>query len=165
MDCNGVMQHGPPKSASAQAGRDLPCGAPDTFAIIALRRKRAHLAGEIAQAAKALAKQRETLATLDAVINLFEAASNAELIPRIRAVSRRCVFFRHEELARPCLSALREASKPVPCQYVAGYAIQAKGLDVDRKTRELIAERIRLTLSRLSAKGLARKIMEWPETW
>lgn len=113
---------------------------PDTFAIIALRRKRAHLGGEIAQAAKALAKQRGMLATLDAVINLFEPASNPELIPPIRPVSRRCSFFRHGELTRLCLSALREAAKPIPCRYVADYAIGAKGLDVDRKVRERITE-------------------------
>ena len=72
----------------------------DTFAILALRRKRAHLAGEIAQAERALAKQRHTLATIDAVINMFEPATDPELIPPIRPVSRRCMFFRHGEMTR-----------------------------------------------------------------
>ena len=37
----------------------------DTYAILALRRKRAYLAGEIAKAERVIAKQRETLASLD----------------------------------------------------------------------------------------------------
>jgi hypothetical protein len=36
----------------------------DTYAILALRHKRAYLAGEIARAERVLAKQRETLAVL-----------------------------------------------------------------------------------------------------
>jgi len=38
----------------------------DTFAIYALHRKRAHLAGEIDAAQRAIMRQRDTLATLDA---------------------------------------------------------------------------------------------------
>jgi hypothetical protein len=38
----------------------------DTYAILALRRKRAYLAGEIAKAERLIAKQRDTLAALDA---------------------------------------------------------------------------------------------------
>jgi hypothetical protein len=138
----------------------------DTLAIYALRRKRAHLAGEIEQAMRLVAKKRETLATLDAVIRLFEPESNPELIATIRPVSaRRCAFFRHGEIPRLCLLALREAGKPVPCRYVAECATQAKGLDVNGRVRKEITETVRQSLARLAAKGLARKIVEWPETW
>jgi hypothetical protein len=138
----------------------------DTFAIYSLRRKRAHLAGEIEQAMRLVAKKRETLATLDAVIRLFEPESNPDLIAAIRPVSaRRCAFFRHGEMPRLCLVALREAGKPVPCRYVAEYAMQAKGLNVSGKVREEITENIRQALARLAAKGFVRKIVEWPETW
>jgi hypothetical protein len=61
----------------------------DTFAILALRRKCAHLAGLIAAAQKVLSRQRQTLATLDAVIRLFESASNPELIAPIRPCAGR----------------------------------------------------------------------------
>jgi len=60
----------------------------DTYAIIALRRKRAHLAGEIEAAQRALMKQRHALSMLDAVLNIFEPATNPELIPPIRPVKR-----------------------------------------------------------------------------
>jgi hypothetical protein len=42
----------------------------DVYAILALRRKRADLAGEIAQAERLLADQRNVLATLDATIQI-----------------------------------------------------------------------------------------------
>ena len=40
----------------------------DTYAILALRGKRAYLAGEIAKAEQVLAVQRKVLATVDATI-------------------------------------------------------------------------------------------------
>ena len=43
----------------------------DTYAILALRRKRAYLAGEIAQAERRLADKYRALKTLDATIQLF----------------------------------------------------------------------------------------------
>ena len=137
----------------------------DTFAILALRRKRAHLAGEIAQAERALAKQRHTLATIDAVINMFEPATNPDLIPPIRPVSRRCMFFRHGEMTRLCVSALREADKPVQARWITEYAIAAKGLESDRHFREKLTEQFRAALKRLVAKGLVRQIVQWPDTW
>ncbi len=94
---------------------------PDTFAILALHRKRAHLAGEIDAAQRAIMKQRDTLATLDAVIRLFEPASNPELIPAIRPVSRRSLYFRHGEQPRLCVSAMRDSGKPVTTRHVAEY--------------------------------------------
>ena len=130
-----------------------------------LHRKRAHLAGEIEAAHRDLSRQRETLATLDAVIRLFEPGGNPELIPAIRPVSRACLFFRHGEQSRLCLSALREAGKPVSCRHVAGYAIAAKGLEPEPPVRAQITESIRQTLARLAAKGIVRKIIDWPETW
>jgi hypothetical protein len=133
------------------AAKPLPCGVPDTFAIYAPHRKRAHIAGEIDAAARAIAKQRETLATPDAVIWLFEPESNPEQIPAIRPASRRCVFFQHREVTRLCLAALRDAAKPVPRRYVDEYAIQAKGLDVDRRVGERITEQVRRTPARLES--------------
>ena len=137
----------------------------DTFVISGLRRKRAHLAGEIEAAQRALAKQRETLATLDAVILLFEPTGNPDLIPAIRPVSRRCLYFRRGEQPRLCLSALREAGKPVSTRYVAEYVMQAKGLDVEPRVQAKITENLRVVLARLAAKGITRKVVVWPDAW
>lgn len=58
--------------------------------IYALRDKRARLKGKMDKAAR----ERETLATLDAAIRMFEPDSNPELIPAIRPVSRNPFFRR-----------------------------------------------------------------------
>jgi len=59
-----------------------------THAIIAPGRKRGHLAGEIEAVQRALAKRRHALATLDAVLSMFEPNTNPELIPPIRPITR-----------------------------------------------------------------------------
>jgi len=137
----------------------------DQFAIHALRRKRARLAGEIDAAQQAIARQREALATLDAVIRMFEPDSNPDMIAPIRPYSPRSPYFRRGEQMRLALSALRDASKPVAARWVAEWVIAAKGLDPEPRGREAITEHVRQALGRLADKGLARKIVEWPETW
>jgi hypothetical protein len=137
----------------------------DSFAIHALRRKRARLAGEIDAAQRAIARQREALATLDAVIRMFEPDSNPDLIAPIRPVGRRCLYFRHGEQSKLAVCALREAGKPVAARYVAEFAMAAKGLNPEPRVRAMITESVRGALERLAAKGLVRKLVEWPETW
>jgi hypothetical protein len=137
----------------------------DTFVISGLHRKRAHLAGEVEKAQRALDRQKATLATLDAVIRLFEPDGNPELIPAIRPVSRRCFYFRRGEVPRLCLSALRESARPVQARWVAEYAMRAKGLDVEPLIAAQITEAVRQALARLEAKGVVRKLIQWPDTW
>jgi hypothetical protein len=97
----------------------------DTYAILPPRRKRAYLAGEIAQAERQLADKYKGLANLDATIQLFQPTTNLELIPAIRP-TRRGLVFRQGEQMRLCLSALGELGgrcRPVrwrsaPCRTV-----------------------------------------------
>ncbi len=136
-----------------------------TFVISGLRDKRARLAGELTVVERDLAKRRETLAALDAVIRMFEPESNPDMIPPIRPVGR-SLFFRRGELSRLCLSALRDAGKPTRCRTVVEWAIGAKGLDVpDARVRAKITENVRMALSRLERKGIVRRIVDWPDTW
>jgi hypothetical protein len=73
----------------------------DSYAIYALRRKRARMAGEIEKAQRAINKQRDELATLDAVILMFEPNGNPNLIPAIRPHSLRNLYFwRGERIQR-----------------------------------------------------------------
>jgi len=81
----------------------------DACAILALRRKRACLAGEIAQAERQPADKCEVLATLNATIQPFEPTANPEPIPAIRP-TRRKLFFRQGEQMRLRLAALRQAA-------------------------------------------------------
>jgi hypothetical protein len=137
----------------------------DTYAILALRRKRAYLAGEMAQAERRLADKRKVLATLDATIQLFAPASNPELIAAIRP-TRRGLFFRHGEQMRLCLAALREAGGPISARQVAEYAMRAKGLPTDNAPiLASIAVQMRVALGRLEDKGMVVKIMSAPDAW
>jgi hypothetical protein len=138
---------------------------PDTFAILALRRKRAHLAGEIEAAERRIVPLRATLAQLDAVIRLFEPNGNPELIPSIRP-SQRNLFFRHGEQMRLCLDALRDKGGPMQARSVAEYAMLMKGLPVDDKeVRTTITEQVRWGLSRLERRGLVRRVIVAPDVW
>jgi hypothetical protein len=85
--------------------------------MYALRRKRARLAGEIGQAERALATQREKLATLDSVIRMFEPECRPDMIPSIRPYHR-WLFFGYRELPRLTLDALRGARCPVAVGWI-----------------------------------------------
>ena len=137
----------------------------DTYAIMALRRKRARLAGEIEADERAIARKRETLATLDATIRLFDPGANTELIPSIRP-TRRGLFFRNGEQMRLCVRALREAKQPLSARQVGVRALLAKGLPADNeKIVNSIRVQVRMALGRLEAKGIVRRIISQPDTW
>jgi hypothetical protein len=98
------------------------------FVISGLRRKPAHLAGQIEAEETRQAERREGLTTLDAVIRLFEPQSNPELIAPVRPCTTvRNLFFRRGEQMRLCIQALREAAKPIPCRQVVDFCVAAKG--------------------------------------
>lgn len=137
----------------------------DTFAILALRRKRARLAGEIEAIERTITPLRLALPQLDAVIRLFEPKSNPELIPAIRP-TRHGLFFRRGEQARLILSALRDAGKPVRAPWVAEHTMLVKGIPVDdAEVRTAIATQTRVALARLEKRGSVRRIIQAPETW
>jgi hypothetical protein len=137
----------------------------ETYAILALRRKRAYLAGEVAQAERQLADKYRALATLDATIHLFEPTTNPELIPAIRP-TRRGLFFRNDEQRRLCVAALREAAGPLSARQVAEHAMLAKGLPThNAPILASITVQVRVALGRLGAKGLVVKIICQPDAW
>jgi hypothetical protein len=136
----------------------------DTFTIMGLRRKRAHMAGEIEAAQSALNKRRRELATLDAVLNMFAPDTDPELIPSIRPV-KKGLFFRHGEVTRLCIAALRAAEKPVMTSHVTDYAMETKGIPTEPLVREQIGATVRQTLHRLAERGIVRKIVDWPDMW
>jgi hypothetical protein len=139
---------------------------PDTFAILALRRKRARLAGEIEAAELRIAPLRVTSAQLDAVIRLFHAASYPEFIPAIRPC-RLGLFFGHGQQTRLSLEALREAGDPMRARSVAEYKMLAKGPPVDDVgVRTAITEQVRWALAWLERRGSERRrVIASPEVW
>ena len=63
------------------------------------------------------------------------------------------------------MSALRESGKPTTVRVVAEYVMAAKGLDVEPPVKAQIVEHTRGALVRLAAKGITRKLVDWPDTW
>jgi hypothetical protein len=103
---------------------------PDTVANLALRRKRAHLAGKIEQAEQRIEPLCASLAHLDAVLWLLDATSNPEPLPAIRPATRG-TFFRHDEQFRLIFGALREAKGPLRTRSITDYVMLARGLPAD----------------------------------
>jgi hypothetical protein len=137
----------------------------DTFVISGLHRKRAHLAGEIEKAQKALNRQRESLAMLDATLRLFAPEGRPDLIPAIRPCSRRGLFFKRGEQPRLCMAAFRVSGKPMTARQVAEYAVQAKGLDLEEAAFAAIVIQVRQTLLRMERNGRSKKIIKGPDAW
>lgn len=136
-----------------------------TYAISALRDKRARLAGEIEQAEQRLTKEREKLALLDATLRLFHPDADVSQIRSIRPTFRG-PWFRQGDRQRLCLEALRDAGTPLPTRLVTEYVMRAKGLDVaDRPLRAMVREHVRSALLRSEARGIVRKIIIEPEVW
>lgn len=134
--------------------------------MAALYRKRAHLAGEIEALQRDIARKREYLERLDAVILLFEPTSSPEKIAAIRPLSRRNVFFHRNELTRLCLGALREIGKPAKAREIAVHAMAAKGVPLDKPlvTTQIVAY-ARVALTRLERRAQVRRIVREPDTW
>jgi predicted RNase H-like nuclease (RuvC/YqgF family) len=135
-----------------------------SYAMHALRRRRARLAGEIEKAERAIEPLRERLATIDAAIRIFEPDCNPEMIPAIRPLLRG-LFFGYRELSRLTLDALRVAGKPIALAGIVEYAIATKGLEVDARLRRHIGDCARANLMRMERRGAVRRILAEPETW
>ena len=102
---------------------------PVDFAISALSRKRAQLAGEIIARTAALDQLRADLAHLDAAIRIMCPDAEPELI-RPRKPSRKgCDWFGRQELPRLVLERMRTAEQPLSCREIARAVMACKGLD------------------------------------
>ena len=81
----------------------------NTFAIPALKEKRAHIAGRVISLKKQIIKHKHELASLDATITLFEPSYKVGSIKAIKP-NRRSKLFKMGELGRLIIDALRRAN-------------------------------------------------------
>ena len=137
----------------------------NSYAISAMRRKRAHMKGEIVAAERALARQRASLANLDAALLLFDTERDPTLIGAIKP-TKRGSYFRHSEQLRLCLAALREARGPLSNRDITDHGMRTKGLDpADEPLRVRISDQTRQLLKRLIHKGLVFRFEGRPVTY
>ena len=81
----------------------------NTFAIPALKEKRASIAGRVISLKKQIARHHKELANLDATIALFEPSYRIGSIKPKRP-HKRSKLFKLGELGRLCIDALRRAN-------------------------------------------------------
>jgi hypothetical protein len=137
---------------------------PEPHVITGLKAKRARIAGEIIQAQEVVARRTKEMLAIDAVILLFSPDCDPEMIPPIRPASRG-LFFRYGQLARLCLTILREAKGPLTLDGVIDRVMAEKGLPDDRRVRRRIYEITRQCLLRQAQKGRVRRILDEPDQW
>jgi hypothetical protein len=125
--------------------------------LSALRLKRAEISGHIHDLEKRIARQRASLANLDATIKLFSPGTNPDAIPPKR-VYRRTRYFAHNELSRLTQDAMRTASRRLTSAEIAAVVMQAKGMAPgDAAFKEIVVARALTVLRRLVKRGTAVK--------
>jgi len=127
------------------------------YALAALKDKRASLAGEIRDLKAKVAKRQAALAHVDETIRVFEPDFDVDSIPTKRP-RKRVKLFRHGELGRLILDALRKAGEPLSTPQITSYIIEAQGHD--ESARRALAPRVRGNLAYLHGRGIVEKIGE-----
>jgi hypothetical protein len=126
------------------------------FAISALTRKRAELAGAVEAIAAHLAQLRADLAHLDAAIRIMCPDAEPELI-RPRKPSRKgCDWFGRQELPRLALETLRAAEQPLSCAELALIVMERKGLPADAMALRRVAGMVKGALHRRQGRMVER---------
>ena len=127
------------------------------IAIAALLRKRAEIAGLVADMEKRLAEHRADLTHIDHALRLMGSPIAGDAIParRVRA-SRNKGYFVHGELSRRIYDALRQ-HETVSGAEAADIALADKGID-DKAVRTTFVERFLVRLNQLAVSGQIERI-------
>ena len=134
----------------------------DSFAIPALVRKRADLAGEIEASETRLRALRASLAHIDATIRLFDGDYPiADIAPK-KPRSAQPLVFERGDLARSILGILRTAQEPLTVAQIAAGVRQQLGLPDDMSAREFLESRVDKAIRRQGEKGLVEKVQFGP---
>ncbi len=131
--------------------------------IVALRDKRAELAGKVLNLEQQLAEHSASLAHVDATIQLFDPELRPE-DARSRQQRTRSAWFRPGECLRLIYDVLRDAAEPMTTRDLAARVMAARSISVsDNRQRELIEKtilaslnRARETIERIKTAGVVR---------
>jgi hypothetical protein len=116
--------------------------------VIALRNKRAELAGMVSQLEKQLVQQRANLAHLDATMRLFDPHFQLEEI-RPKRQRARSAWFRQGECLRLIYDELRDAPEPMTTRELAERIMHGKAMPTaDDRRRELVQRTLLGSLNR-----------------
>ena len=122
----------------------------NTFAIPALKEKRASIAGRVISLIKQIARHQKELASLDATIALFDPSYKVGSI-KPKNSRKRAKLFKMGELGRLIMDALRRAGAPLETQNVITAVMAAIGQG--ESARPVLRSSVRCNLGYLVRKG------------
>ena len=123
----------------------------NTYAIPALKEKRAAIAGRILSLKKQISRHQKELASLDATITLFEPSYKIGSIKPIRK-QQRSKLFKLGELGRLIIDALRRADG-VPMATRDVVAAVSVAIGQGKTSEAVLAATVRSNLAYLARRG------------
>ncbi len=123
----------------------------NTFAIPALKEKRAHIAGRVISLKKQITKHQKELASLDATITLFDPTYKVGSIKAINP-QRRSKLFKLGELGRLIIDALRRA-EGTPLDTAQVVAAVTVAIGQTKASEAVLRATVRSNLDYLARRG------------
>lgn len=127
-------------------------------AVSALSRKRAEIAGIIADMEKQLAAQRADLVHIDNALRLMNSPIAGDAIPARKRKPRNTGYFVHGELSRRIYDALR-TRETISAAEVADIALAEKRIE-DAGVRATFVGRFLVRLDQMALRGHVERIKE-----
>jgi hypothetical protein len=127
----------------------------NTFALPALKEKRAQIAGRVISLKKQIAKHQKELVSLDTTITLFDPTYRIGSI-KPKRTHRRAKLFKMGELGRLTIDALRRAETPLDTAQVIAAVTLASGQTTANEA--MMAATVRSNLRYLTRRGKVAQI-------
>jgi hypothetical protein len=127
----------------------------NTYAIPALKEKRAAIAGRVISLKKQIARHQKELASLDATISLFDSTYKVGSI-KPKNARKRANLFKMGELGRLIMDALRRAEGPLTTAEVVAAVTAAIG--ESKAKSAVLTHSVRSNLGYLARRGKVTKI-------
>jgi hypothetical protein len=131
----------------------------DSFVLPGLKRKRAEIAGIVADLKKQIRRHQATLAHLDASIKLWAPDTRPDRIPNKRLYVRNRVF-KPGEMPRLALDILRTATESMTTAEIGAAMIARKGASVADEPNLLrfTSDRASMVLAKLEKRKLVERV-------
>ena len=135
----------------------------DSFVLPGLKRKRAEIAGIVADLKKQIRRHQATLAHLDASIKLWAPDTRPDRIPNRRIYVRNRVF-KPGEMPRLALDVLRTATEAMTTAEIGAAMIARKGASVADEPNPLrfTSDRASMVMAKLEKRKLVERVEGGP---
>jgi hypothetical protein len=125
-----------------------------SYVFKALLRKYTHMSGELEACNDLVAKLREDLIHLEAVIRLFRPQTDVKGLPPVHRYGPQR-WLRRAHCAKTALEVLRDATEPMTAREIALEVMQRRGVtERDEYTLKCITNSVRQSLQRREVSGV-----------